>query len=376
MVFLLCGLVACAPKRGPDPGGEITPPALIETERQCLPGEEEIRFRVSDGEELAGRRWHNCAPAVNKVVVAVHGVGFYSAVYRDAGKSFAARGIPFLAFDLRGHGHSTQHEELGEFAGMAVYQRDLRDVVQATRQAYPGARVYVVGTSLGANIATLLFTDEGMAPEVEGLVLLSPVWLRADLLSQEAKFKLGMLKAPGPLFGLWKSGKTECVATTTDDKDNIRCWLDDPLVLKELSLIYLDKSLELSTAAAHAVLAKGFKVPNLIGIGGCDALVVPDMAYNTLATLRRDAKGKNSRFAFYPCGHHALLAGLNRDTVAGDMAAWMESPRSDPQKPLLPSGADDHAMEHYGAAESGYSGKANCCINYQGKKPNDCLATD
>lgn len=371
MIFLLCGLAACGPKHIPDPRRGLTQPTLVETGREWFPGEEEILFRVSDGNELAGRRWTSGASPVGKVVVAVHGVGFYSAVYRDAGKVFSGKGIPFIAYDLRGHGHSAKKGELGDLAGSDINKRDLRDVISATRQAYPGARIYVIGTSLGAVISTLLFTDDGMAPEVSGLTLISPVWLRADLLSQGAQFKLWLLKASSPIFGEWKSGKSECVATTTDDKDNIKCWMDDPLVLKELSLNYLNKSLDLSATAAEAVLAKGFKVPNLILIGGCDTLVVPDMAYNTLSTLLRDAKGENSRFAYYPCGHHALLTGLNRNSVAGDILAWMETPKG-----LLPSKADDHAMENYGATEGGYAGEANCCINYKGKKPKDCLSSD
>lgn len=362
VVLLLCGLVACASNRGPSLGGERPQPALVETGREWLPGEEEILFRVSDGETLAGRRWKGGAGSVNKVIVAVHGVGFYSAVYRDAGKYFSGEGVPVLAFDLRGHGHSTRTEELGHFAGAAVYQRDLRDVVSATRQAYPGARIYIIGTSLGANIATLLFTDEGIAPEVSGLSLISPVWLRADLAAEPWWWKmLG-------LFPALKLGEETCVATTTDDVDRIKCWLDDPLVLKALSVDYLNKSLELSAAAAQAVLAKGFKVPNLILVGGCDALVMPEMAYNTLSTLLRDVRGENSRFAYYPCGHHALLAGLNRNEVAGDILAWLETPAAS-----LPSKVDENALERFGAIRADHAGQATCCIRYKGDKPPACL---
>jgi alpha-beta hydrolase superfamily lysophospholipase len=362
MLFLLCGLVACASNRGPSRGGEVFQPALVETGREWLPGEEEILFRVSDGDELAGRRWQGGASTVDKVIVAVHGVGFYSAVYRDAGKYFSGKGVPVLAFDLRGHGHSTGKEELGHFAGMAVYQRDLRDVILATRQAYPGARIYVVGTSLGANIATLLFTDEGMAPEVSGLTLISPVWLRADLATAPWWWKmLG-------LFPRLKLGEDTCVATTTDDAGHIKCWLDDPLVLKALSVEYLNKSLELSAKAAEAVQAKGFKAPNLTLVGGCDALVMPEMAYNTFSTLLRDVKEENSRLAYYPCGHHALLAGLSRNAVAGDVLAWLETPGAP-----LPSKADDRALERFGATTADHAAQATCCINYKGKKPPACL---
>jgi alpha-beta hydrolase superfamily lysophospholipase len=242
-------------------------------------------------------------------------------------------------------------------------KQDLRDVVLATRQAYPGAQIYVIGTSLGANISTLLFTDEEMAPQVSGIALISPVWLRADLAKGSGRLKLLSL------FPGLKLGKESCVATTTDDAEHIKCWLDDPLVLKKLSVAYLNKSLALSAAAAEAVLAKGIKVPNLVLIGGCDALVVPEMAYNTLATLRREAKGEHSRFAYYPCGHHAMLAGLGRDVAAGDILAWMAAPEAP-----LPSRADEHALENFGATNANHAAQATCCINYKGDKPPACLA--
>lgn len=368
MILLLCGLAACGSKHIPGPREGLNQPTLVETGREWSPGEEEILFRVSDGKELAGRRWSTGAGPVGKVVVAVHGVGFYSAVYRDAGKLFSGKGIPFLAYDLRGHGYSARKGELGDLAELDINKQDLREVISATRQTYPGARIYVIGTSLGAVISTLLFTDEGMAPEVSGLTLISPVWLRADLLSRKAQFELWLLKTSSRIFGELKRGKSECVATTTDDKDNIKCWMDDPLVLKELSLNYLKQSLDLSAKAAEAVLAKGFKVPNLILVGGCDTLVVPDMAYDTLSTLLKDAKGESPRFAYYRCGHHALLTGLNRNAVAGDILAWMETPTAP-----LPSKADDHAMENYGATEARYAGRAKCCVNYEGKRPSDCF---
>lgn len=126
---------------------------------------EDVRFRASDGVCLAG--WWFDQPDASLVVICVHGHGHGKAEMLGIGPGLWRAGFPVLLFDFRGNGASGDGPK-----SIAHYeQRDLRAAVDHVASRHPGARIAVVGFSMGASTALLTAATE---PRIDILVLDSP----------------------------------------------------------------------------------------------------------------------------------------------------------------------------------------------------------
>ena len=148
---------------------------------QAACGEEEVRFRSTDGTALRGTL--RAAPHPRLGVLFVHGItadrdedGFY--------RTFAARldhaGATSLRFDLRAHGASEGSYEEVTLAGV------INDIGSAyglfASRLPPGAPAFVVAASFGGGLAVCWAAASaaesaacGQGPPPRGLVLLNPL---------------------------------------------------------------------------------------------------------------------------------------------------------------------------------------------------------
>ena len=120
-------------------------------------------------------RWHDDARPTNGYIVAVHGLTFYASAFDNLGKDMASKGFQFYAADMRGFGRwKTENVKYGgdDQIHFSQSEEDIKNVCQALRQKHPGEKVYILGESLGANLAFWLASNH---PELcDGVIVSAP----------------------------------------------------------------------------------------------------------------------------------------------------------------------------------------------------------
>jgi len=127
---------------------------------------------ASDGVRIA-YQYHEIKPE-RGVVLLLHGLGSDSDEWYTLNKFLNKRRWSSLAIDFRGHGLSTQREkEELDWRRFSPEGRKtmVRDIDAASDFLGPGRNVWLIGSSLGANLA---LNYAAARPEIRGLVLLSP----------------------------------------------------------------------------------------------------------------------------------------------------------------------------------------------------------
>lgn len=307
-------LVGCVARVAP-PGPAIERPA-----------ETVAAFVMPDGTRLPYRDW---LPEQKPwaVVLALHGMNDSRDAWEYPGPDLAAAGIAVFSPDQRGFGATDVRGYWPSGRGMA---EDARVMTGLLRARYPGAKLFLMGESMGAAVLMVLATG-AHPPPVDGYVLIAPaVWGRAEM---NPILRAILWIASNTVPGLTLSGGGIVKVTASDNREAIRRLSTDPLTIHETRIDAIRGLVDLMDSALDA--APYFHAPGLFLYGGHDELI-PDKA--TAATWRALPPGPVR--AFYPDGYHLLLRDLERGKPIEDVIAWMRDPKAP-----LPSGAERAAAE-------------------------------
>jgi alpha-beta hydrolase superfamily lysophospholipase len=289
-------------------------------------------FVMPDGMRLPYRVWLPNGPP-NAVVLALHGMNDSRDAWEIPGPEFAAAGIAVFAPDQRGFGATASR---GHWPGTRGLVDDARVMAKLLHQRYPDQPLYLMGESMGAAVLMVLATEPN-APRVAGYVLSAPaVWGRAEM----NVFLRGILwVASRTVPGMLLENRGYVKITASDNHAALVRLSQDPLTIHETRVDATSGLVDLMDAALGS--ASRFQARALFLYGGKDDLV-PKPA--TLATWRALPEGAlpegGPRRAYYPERYHLAMRDLERETVIGDVVAWIK----DPAAPL-PSGADQVAGE-------------------------------
>lgn len=103
----------------------------------------------------------------SKVLLCVHGLGFNSKSFTGLGRYMAARGIAVYAIDVRGFG-AWRRGPGNNHVDFEACISDLETALRTIRSNLPGAKIYLVGESMGGAIA--LSTTSRYPDLVDGLI--------------------------------------------------------------------------------------------------------------------------------------------------------------------------------------------------------------
>jgi acylglycerol lipase len=282
-------------------------------------------FVMTDGMRLPYRVWMPKGEP-QAVVLALHGMNDSRDAWEIPGPELAAAGIAVFAPDQRGFGATATR---GYWPGTRGLVDDARAMTRLLRQRYPGARLYLMGESMGAAVLMVLAT-ESHAPPVDGYVLSAPaVWGRAEM---NVWLRSALWLASHTVPGMVLENRGYVKITATDNRAALVRLSNDPLTIHGTRVDSTSGLVDLMDAALAA--APKFHARALFLYGGKDDLV-PKKA--TLATWRALPES-GPRRAYYPDQYHLALRDLGRATMINDVVAWMK----DPAAPL-PSSADQAA---------------------------------
>lgn len=314
VVVLAVGVGACTPRvagLGPPVG-----PAQVA----------EDAFTTRDGLTLPLRRWGSLD--AQTVVLALHGFNDYSNAFADAGPWLAAEGgVAVYAYDQRGFGAGPQP---GLWAGQEALTADLADAVAALRARHPGARLVVLGESMGGAVILAALAGAN-PPPVDGVVLAAPAVWGHSTMPWAQRTLLRMVAAVAP--GLRLSGRGLNILAS-DNLEMLYGLGADPLVLKRTRVDAVLGLVDLMETAYRGASAVPRDVPVLWLYGARDEVVPRRPTVEAARALAPDpAAGR--RFVLYPNGWHLLLRDLGNEVVLEDIAAWLADPTA-----ALPSGAE------------------------------------
>jgi pimeloyl-ACP methyl ester carboxylesterase len=253
--------------------------------------------------------WARPARASRPPMLMVHGImggAWYFAKWLEF---FAARGHPSYALNLRGHHGSRPVADMGTVSVMD-YVADVRDAARGVSQRHDGARVILVGHSMGGLIAQK--AAESLAPEA--LVLLSSAPPRGVLLFSWPLVRRQTKHVPAMLASR---------PIIADPADNTALFLNrlsagEALELAPRWTATSGRAGREMTLGSIAVDSHRITCPVIVVAGADDVAIPPRIQ-------RKIAKKYAAPFRLYDGHAHFLIWEPGWERIAGDVAAWLDA---------------------------------------------------
>jgi alpha-beta hydrolase superfamily lysophospholipase len=266
--------------------------------------------------EVAGSRWAavhwpvDPGQETRAVVVLIHGLGEYCRRYDALAQQLTALGMATVSFDFWGHGASPgRRGSLGSFDLLLLA---VRRTVDWARTRYPNQRLFLLGQSLGGNVATnfALRWPDGLA----GIALAAPMFLPRN---PPTRWQLRAARWTGRLLPWVRiSGmvRPEHLVADIDERSEIG---RDPLLHGKMTLRFATQVLEHGRWALDH--ARQLAVPAIIVHGEMDPLVDIEASHAFAAR----ASGPCEVVAF-PDLYHEILRGRGSEMVQRALTDWFD----------------------------------------------------
>lgn len=265
-------------------------------------------FSGAGNRTIFWRAWLPDAEPAALVVVA-HGVCEHSGRYEHVAADLVAHGYGVYALDHRGHGRSDGPRALIDGLDAAV--ADLRSFVSLARDRHPGARVFLLGHSMGGTLALSYAIRH--QDDLDGLILSGPA-AALETASPLTRLLARTVSALAPRLGVFGVD----TAGVSKDPAVVRAYEEDPLV--HHGKVPARTVAELAEAiAAFPDQLPALKLQLLVLHGGDDELV-PVEASRTVHDLAGSA---NKRVEVYPGLAHEILNEPQKADVLADIRGWL-----------------------------------------------------
>ncbi len=255
-------------------------------------------FTCKDGTKLFVQYWLPDKGPVERVLLCMHGMSAHGWYYSLTADALVPHGVAVYVPDYRSHGLSDGHP--GHLSDGIILVEDIAELSEHIMARHPGARLFVLGESLGGAVNVNFNIDH--PGKAAGMILLAPA------IKPAMKFSLrDFIKIPFYLLAFLISRSWRVVKVTGDEhrgmrnKDNIVYDQNDPLHLKYVSTAYMMAVKKLLDRAAK-IGAASIKTPALIFQGGMDVAVSAAATKQFFENLASEDK----TFKFYPEAFHCM----------------------------------------------------------------------
>jgi acylglycerol lipase len=244
------------------------------------------------------------------VLFVVHGLAEHSGRYKNLVNYFVPKGYAVYALDHRGHGKSDGIRcYVDRFSD---YLADLKTFFDMVRKENKGAKVFLVGHSMGGTIAVPYAVVHQQ--ELAGVITSAPSLVASSTVSPALLSIAAVISALLP-----KMGVTVLDASTISrDKAVVDAYVNDPLVFRG--------KIPARTGAELAKMWKTLpekmpeiKLPVLIMQGTADGLANP--ASSKLLYERVGSKDKTLKL--YDGLYHEIFNEPEHKKVMADVEAWL-----------------------------------------------------
>lgn len=271
--------------------------------------QEENGFETFDGLQLHERGWLPDGDPVG-VVVVVHGIMEHCGRYAELAARLTERGFAVWAFDLRGHGNS-EGKRIA-IRSFDEYLKDLEWFLDRVRSRHPGKPPYLLGHSMGGNIAALFTLTR--REELRGLVLSAPALRIGGAISPVLRHLAGLVSRVLPWLRLGRVTYN----TLSRDSRVIAEFKSDPLV--HHGRFPVRTGAEILRAARRIMEeAEAIELPLLVLHGTSDVVTTAEGSRQ----LHARAGSKDKTVKLYEGLYHDLFHELEKDAVAADLIEWL-----------------------------------------------------
>ncbi len=261
------------------------------------------------------------------LILAIHGLTLHGRRYRTIARTFSANGVGVVAMDMRGFGlcrfdqnnqFSTKEDDRKKVNHNKSYD-DIVKLAQLVRQTWPGVPVIALGESLGCTFCVKLASEHGDL--VDGMILSAPaVKVNPHMYLSPGEIGQGLKAVVSPHHEL--NLKTFITKLVSQRKEVCQEMLDDPLILKQLSLGDLLGTDEFVETTAKFGKGIGPKFPILIIQGGGDFCVAPKAVTDLMMAI--PSTDQTLRWLGH-YGHLQLETSYVRSVVIDALGDWLQN---------------------------------------------------
>ena len=271
----------------------------------------ESRFTGRKGLNLYYQCWLPEADP-KAILLVVHGWAEHSGRYTNLVNHFVPKGFAICALDQRGHGKSEGMR--GYVERFSDYLDDLETFFDIVRNEHGDTKVFLVGHSMGATVATAYTTTGTNQQDLAGLIL-SGVGIKPGQSLSSALIPLArLMSVVTPKMGVMVLE----ASAISQDKAVVDAYINDPLV-------YLGKITCRFGAEMLATLRKlpseipQINLPILIMHGTADRLCNPEGSQ-----ILYDNVGSNDRtLKLYDGFYHEIFNEPGHKQVLADTEEWI-----------------------------------------------------
>lgn len=244
------------------------------------------------------------------MVLILHGYGAHCMRYNHVGISFAEEGILTFGHDYQGMGQSEgERVPATEFT---VYTADILQHIDIVRSKYGSLPLFLVGQSIGSLLILMSVLER---PDLcQGAVHLgAPI---KPSVGWATRIAISCANALTPSYVPLKSDST----TLTRDQEEVRTYLQDPLVWKNALSIGFINSFFYHLDLIRPRLGE-ISVPTLLYHGGADATMSPENSH----IIHQEIGSRDKEVRVIPHCMHSLLHELEpeRSAVIHGIRQWM-----------------------------------------------------
>jgi acylglycerol lipase len=269
----------------------------------------EEKFQSTGGLHIFFRSWRPEGEA-RGVVVIVHGFNSHSGHYQWVADQLVGNGLAVYALDLRGRGRSEGERFFVEHFG--EYLSGVEGMLAIAKKREPGLPVFILGHSAGGVISSVFSLEH--QSELAGLICESFAFQVPG-----PEFALQVLKGIShfaPHAHVLKLPNKEF----SRDPAVVAAMNADPLIANEVQptltvaeMVRADERLKREFPL--------FSLPVLIMHGTADKVTRPEGSQ----TFYDNAGSKDKTLKLYDGHAHDLLNDLDKETVMGDINAWIDA---------------------------------------------------
>lgn len=261
------------------------------------------------GANLYYQSWHPDEPS-QAVMILVHGLGGHSDVFQNAVEYLLPQGYEVYAFDLRGHGRST--EQRGHINAWSEFREDLRLFLRFVRSQRTSCPVILWGHSLGGTI--VLDYVLRSPDEVQGLIVTAPALGKVSI--SPMKLAIGRLMSRiAPRFSL-RLGIDHYVGSR--NPNIVEAYRRDPLRHEYGSARLATEYF--STVRWIYRHASELEIPLLILHGSSDQVTLPEGSRLFFQQVIFTDKEHRE----YPGSYHDLFVDTDYELVFLDLENWLK----------------------------------------------------